>query len=155
MPRVAVGIAVFILLVKLRLFGTTGSLVLVHAMLALPFAIVLLTASLLNVNRTLEEAAMDLGAGPLRTFWQVTLPQIRAGLIVAAVFAFITSFDNYTISMWLKSAEETPLPLRIFFYIERIIDPSVAAVFGAMIVFPIVLVIVTEKAVGLRRAMNV
>src|SRR5207247_88771 len=91
MPRVAVGIAVFILLVKLRLFGTTGSLVLVHAMLALPFAIVLLTASLLNVNRTLEEAAMDLGAGPLRTFWQVTLPQIRAGLIVAAVFAFITS----------------------------------------------------------------
>jgi putative spermidine/putrescine transport system permease protein len=57
--------------------------------------------------------------------------------------------------MWLKSAEETTLPLRIFFYIERIMDPSVAAVSGAMIVFSIVLVIVTEKVVGLSRTMNV
>src|SRR5256886_17366621 len=82
MPRVAVGIAVFILLIRLRLFRTTGSLVLLHAMLSLPFALVLLTASLVNVNRTLEEASMDLRPRPLRTVWSETLPHILAGLVV-------------------------------------------------------------------------
>src|SRR2546428_8391816 len=88
MPRVAVGIAVFILLIRLRILGTTGSLVLVHAMLSLPFALVLLTASLVNVNRTLEEASMGLGAGPLRTFGQVTLPPLPAVATSASVLPF-------------------------------------------------------------------
>src|SRR5437879_12820276 len=114
MPRVAIGIAVFILLVRLRLVGTTGSLVLVQPMLSLPFALVLLTAGLVNVNRTLEEASMDLGAGPLRTFWSVTLPQIRAGLVVAAVFAFITSFDETEASIFLVRPSNATLPVQMF-----------------------------------------
>jgi len=147
MPRVAVGIAVFILLVKLRLFGTTGSLVLVHAMLALPFAIVLLTASLLNVNRTLEEAAMDLGAGPLRTFWQVTLPQIRAGLIVAAVFAFITSFDETEASIFIVRPSNLTLPVQMFLYLEQYQNPTLAALSTLLVGLMVVLVVVAMRFV--------
>ena len=146
-PRVAVGIAVFILLVKLRLFGTTGSLVVVHAMLALPFAIVLLTASLLNVNRTLEEAAMDLGAGPLRTFWQVTLPQIRAGLIVAAVFAFITSFDETEASIFIVRPTNLTLPVQMFLYLEQYQNPTLAALSTLLVGLMVVLVVVAMRFV--------
>ncbi len=146
-PRVATGIAVFILLIRLRLFGTTGSLVLVHAMLSLPFAIVLLTASLVSVNRTFEEAAMDLGAGPLRTFWQVTLPQIRAGLIVAAVFAFITSFDETEASIFLVRPSNTTLPVQMFLYLEQYQNPTLAALSTLLIGLTVVLVVVAMRFV--------
>ena len=147
MPRVAVGIAVFILLIRLRLFGTTGSLVLVHAMLSLPFALVLLTASLVNVNRTLDEASMDLGAGPLRTFWSVTLPQIRAGLVVAAVFAFITSFDETEASIFLVRPSNTTLPIQMFLYLEQYQNPTLAALSTLLIAATIILVVVALRFV--------
>ncbi len=142
MPRVAVGIAVFILLIRLRVFGTTGSLVLVHAMLALPFCIVLLTAGLVGVNRTLEEAAMDLGAGPLRTFWQVTLPQMRAGLIVATLFTFITSFDETEASIFLVRPSNTTLPIQMFLYLEQYQNPTLAALSTLLIALTILVVVV-------------
>jgi putative spermidine/putrescine transport system permease protein len=146
-PRVAIGIAVFMLLIRLRLLGTTGSLVLVHAMLSLPFAIVLLTASLVNVNRTLEEAAMDLGAGPLRTFWKVTLPQIRAGLIVAAVFAFITSFDETEASIFLVRPSNATLPVQMFLYLEQYQNPTLAALSTLLVALTIALVVVALRFV--------
>ncbi|MGH2378111.1 MAG: ABC transporter permease [Candidatus Limnocylindria bacterium] len=147
MPRVAIGIAVFILLIKLRLFGSLPSLVVVHAMLALPFTIVLLTASLVNVNRTLEEAGMDLGAGPLRTFWRVTLPQIRAGLVVAAVFAFITSFDETETTIFLVRPVNMTLPIQMFLYLEQYQNPTLAALSTLLIALTIVLVIVAMRFV--------
>ena len=140
-PRVAIGIAVFILLIRLHFFGTTASLVLVHAMLALPFAIALLAASLVNVNRTLEEAAMDLGAGPLRTFWSVTLPQIRAGLIIAAVFAFITSFDETEASIFLVRPSNLTLPVQMFLYLEQYQNPTLAALSTLLVGLTVVLVV--------------
>ncbi|HZP95253.1 MAG TPA: ABC transporter permease subunit [Candidatus Limnocylindria bacterium] len=142
MPKVAIGIAVFILLIKLRLFGSLGSLIMVHSMLSLPFCIVLLTASLVGVNRTQEEAAMDLGAGPLRTFWHVTMPQIRAALIVAAVFAFITSFDETEASIFLVRPSNTTLPIQMFLYLEQYQNPTLAALSTLLIALTVVVVVV-------------
>ena len=142
MPKVAIGIAVFILLIRLRLFGTLESLVLVHAMLSLPFCIVLLTASLVSVNRSQEEAAMDLGAGPLRTFWQVTMPQIRAGLIVAIVFAFITSFDETEASIFLVRPSNTTLPIQMFLYLEQYQNPTLAALSTVLIALTVLIVVI-------------
>src|SRR5438094_461603 len=116
-------------------------LVFVHAMLALPFAIALLAASLVNVNRTLEEAAMDLGAGPLRTFWSVTLPQIRAGLIIAAVFAFITSFDETEASIFLVRPSNLTLPVQMFLYLEQYQNPTLAALSTLLVGLTVVLVV--------------
>lgn len=146
-PKVAVGIAVFILFIRLRVFGTMPSIVAAHAMLTLPFTIVLLTANLVGVNRTLEEAAMDLGAGPLRTFWKVTLPQMRAGLIVSAVFAFIVSFDETETTIFLVRPENTTLPIQMFLYIEQHQDPTLAALSTVLIVITAVVVFLTMRAV--------
>ena len=112
-----------------------------------PFALVLLTASLVNVNRTLEEAAMDLGAGPLRTFWSVTLPQIRAGLVVAAVFAFITSFDETEASIFLVRPSNTTLPIQMFLYLEQYQNPTLAALSTLLIAATIVLVVIALRFV--------
>ena len=147
MPKVAIGIAVFILLIRLRLFGTLPSLIAVHAMLSLPFTIVLLTASLVSANRTLEEAAMDLGAGPLRTFRAVTLPQIRAGLIVATVFAFITSFDETEASVFLVRPANMTLPIQMFLYLEQYQNPTLAALSTLLIALTAVIVIVGLRLV--------
>lgn len=147
MPKVAIGIAVFILLIRLRLFGSLPSLVAVHAMLSLPFTIVLLTASLVNVNRSLEEAAMDLGAGPLRTLWKVTLPQIRAGLVVAVVFAFITSFDETEASVFLVRPANMTLPIQMFLYMEQYQNPTLAALSTVLIALTAVIVVVGMRLV--------
>ncbi|MDQ2914478.1 MAG: ABC transporter permease subunit [Chloroflexota bacterium] len=147
MPKVAIGIAVFILLIRLRLFGSLTSLVVVHAMLSLPFTIVLLTASLVGVNRTLEEAAMDLGAGQLRTFWRVTVPQIRAGLIVAAVFAFISSFDETEASVFLVRPANITLPIQMFLYVEQYQNPTLAALSTLLIALTVLIVVVAMRFV--------
>src|SRR6266446_2105996 len=154
-PPIITGIALLQFFSTLGIRATFFTLMVGHTLITIPYVVRTVTASLQGLRSNVEEAARLLGANPWQTFWYITLPLIKPGLLAGGIFAFITSFDNYTISMWLKSAEETPLPLRIFFYIERIMDPSVAAVSGAMILFSIVLVIVTEKAVGLSRAMNV
>jgi putative spermidine/putrescine transport system permease protein len=117
-------------------------------MLSLPFALVLLTASLVNVNRTLEEVSMDLGAGPLRTFRSVTLPQIRAGLVVADVFAFITSFDETEASIFLvRRPSNTTLPIQMFLYLDQYQNPTLAALSTLLIAATIVLVVVALRFV--------
>jgi putative spermidine/putrescine transport system permease protein len=147
MPKVAIGIAVFILLIRLRLFGSLPSLMIVHAMLSLPFTIVLLTASLVGVNRTLEEAAMDLGAGPLRTFWKVTVPQIRAGLVVATIFAFISSFDETEASIFLVRPANITLPIQMFLYVEQYQNPTLAALSTLLIALTVAIVVVAMRFV--------
>ncbi len=154
-PPIITGIALLQFFSTLGIRATFFTLLVGHTLITIPYVVRNVTASLQGLRSNVEEAARLLGANPWQTFWHITLPLIKPGLVAGGIFAFITSFDNYTISMWLKSAEDTPLPMRILFYIERVMDPSVAAVSGVMIVFSIVLVIVTEKVVGLSRAMNV
>lgn len=154
-PPIITGIAL------LQFFSTLGvnaaffTLTVGHTIVALPYVVRNVTASLQGMRSNVEDAARVLGANAWQTFWRITLPLIKPGLLAGGVFAFITSFDNFTISMRLKSAEHTPLPLRLFFYIEHVMDPSVAAVSGSMIVLSVMLVLVTEKLVGLRRLVQV
>ncbi|MCL6552343.1 MAG: ABC transporter permease [Firmicutes bacterium] len=126
-PRIAFGVAMLIYAIVLRRFGGLDSLILAHLMVTLPFAISVLSAALVGVDRTLEEAAMDLGATPLVTFWKVTLPQIRTGLAVSAFFAFIISWDQVETSLFLVKTDNMTLPVAMFYYLQRQQDPVVAA----------------------------
>lgn len=154
-PPIITGIAL------LQFFSTLGvssaffMLTTGHTIITIPYVVRTVTASLQGLQGSPEEAARVLGAGPWQAFWWVTLPLIKPGLLAGGIFAFIVSFDNFTVSMWLKSAEHTPLPLRIYYYVENVMDSSVAAVSASMIFLSIVLIIVTEKLVGLRRAVSV
>lgn len=126
-PRIAFGVGMLVYVILLRRFGGLDSLVLAHLMLTIPFAISVLSASLVGADRVLEEAAMDLGATPLQTFFKVTLPQIRTGLAVSAFFAFIISWDQVETSLFLVKTQNMTLPVAMFYYLQRQQDPVIAA----------------------------
>jgi putative spermidine/putrescine transport system permease protein len=108
--------------------GTTFGLVAAHTVLALPFVVVTCGASLRAFDRRQEDAAASLGAGPWATFWHVTLPGIRMGVLGGALFAFATSFDEVAVSLFLTTADLQTLPVQIFNGINRQIDPTIAVV---------------------------
>lgn len=137
-PRIAFGVGMLIYVVLLRRFGGLDSLVLAHTMLTLPFVISVVGASLVGAERVLEEAAMDLGATPLRTFFLVTLPQIRTGLAVSAFFAFIISWDQVETSLFLVKTRNITLPVAMFYYLQRQQDPVIAALSVLLIAVAVV-----------------
>ncbi len=126
-PRIAFGIGMLIYAVAVRRFGGLDSLILTHLMLTLPFVISVMSASLVGAERVLEEAAMDLGARPLATFFRVTLPQIRTGLAVSGFFAFIISWDQVEASLFLVKTQNMTLPVAMFYYLQDQQDPVIAA----------------------------
>ncbi len=145
-------------LALLRLFSLWGStdaavnLLIAHVLVTAPYVVRTVAASLALADRTLEEAARTLGANQWRVFRRIMLPQIMPGLIAGALFAFLVSFDNYPISMWLADAPHFPLPLLIFSRVESVFEPSVAAMSTVMIVIAMGLVLILERVAGLRRA---
>jgi putative spermidine/putrescine transport system permease protein len=154
-PTLVTGIAL------LRLFLTLGSnnaftnLIIGHVLVTTPFVVRTVSASLVLVDPGLEDAARTLGATRFVAFWRVTRPQIVGGLVAGALFAFVTSFDNYAISMWLFDAGHVPLPMMMTSLISRMFDPGIAAIAALMILFSLVMVILLERLAGLRRVLSV
>ena len=126
-----------------------------HTLITTPYVVRTVTASLQLVDRSLEEAARTLGANPWRTFQRVTAPQIAPGVAAGALFAFMVSLDNYPISMWLSDARAVPLPILLYQNMQRVFDPSIAAMASLMILVGAAAVVVLERLVGLRRAMGI
>ncbi len=126
-PKIVLGVSLFILLVRLDIYGNLTSLVLAHSVVCMPYVIAVVSASLVSLDRSLEEAAMDLGARPLTIFRKIIMPQISTGLIVAGLFAFIISFDQVETSLFLVRPENNTLPIEMFLYMEKWQDPTIAA----------------------------
>jgi putative spermidine/putrescine transport system permease protein len=142
-PRVAIGFALFALFISTRsnLYGTVAGLVLAHSLLVLPFVVTIFAATIGGIDPALEEAARDLGANPLRTFVKVTLPQMRTGFVVAALFAFITSFDELETSIFLVRPSNNTLPVAMFLYLEQQQTPALAALSTLLIAFTLAIVL--------------
>jgi putative spermidine/putrescine transport system permease protein len=128
-PRVAIGFSLFALYISWRsnLYGSILGLVFAHVLLVLPFVVSIFVATMGSIDPVYEEAARDLGAGRLRTFIKVTLPQMRIALIIAALFAFITSFDELEMSIFLVRPQTNTLPVEMFLYLEQQQTPALAA----------------------------
>lgn len=142
-PRVAIGFALFSMFIATRsqLYGTLEGLILAHTLLVLPFVITIFASNLGSINPVYEEAAQDLGATRLRVFWSITLPQMRTGFVVAALFAFITSFDELETSIFLVRPQINTLPISMFFYLEQQQTPALAALSTILIGLAVVLVL--------------
>ena len=115
----------------MRATGSSGrplALVLGHTALAVPFVVINVSSTLYGVDRRLEYAALSLGASPWATFRQVTLPLIRPGIFAGAVFAFITSFDELLVALFLSGTTAVTLPRRMWEQIRFDIDPTLASV---------------------------
>lgn len=128
MPVIVVAIGLYYAFARYGLVGTPLGLVLAHTCLAVPFVVTSVGSSLAGFDRRLEMAALSLGATPWGTFRQVTLPLIRPGILVGALFAFITSFDELVVSLFLSGANAVTLPRRMWEDLRYAIDPTIAAV---------------------------
>ncbi|MET0744024.1 MAG: hypothetical protein ABWY78_11690, partial [Microvirga sp.] len=87
-----------------------------------------------------QEAAMDLGAGPLETFFRVILPEISVSMVVAAVFAFVTSFDQVETTLFLVRPGDNTLPIEMFLYLQKWQDPTIAALSTVLILFAVAII---------------
>jgi putative spermidine/putrescine transport system permease protein len=155
MPGIALGLAIFVALVAIdeqlgsALTGSMVGLVLAHVMITTPWVVRLCLASLTNHDRSAEEAAASLGAGPLTVIWRVTLPAMRAGIVAAALFAFVISFENLELALFLSSPGVTTLPVAVLQYLEYHIDPLVSAVAVAQIIAVAALLLMLDRFVRL------
>ena len=151
MPGISLGLALYVALVAIdetlgsAVTGSMGGLILSHIMITTPWVVRLCLASLTNHDRAAEEAAASLGAGPLTVIWRVTLPAMRAGIVAAALFAFVISFENLELALFLTSPGVTTLPVAVLQYLEYHIDPLVSAVAVSQIVAVAVLLLVIDR----------
>jgi putative spermidine/putrescine transport system permease protein len=150
LPTVVIGIALLQFYNQLRIGSTAASLVLGHVIVTTPYAIRLIAASLTGLDPAIERAARNLGAPPLRAFRLATLPLIRPGLMAGAVFAFITSFDNVTISIFLATPRMVTLPVRIYNLWDQPLYPWLIAICALIILWTVILIALVERAVSVR-----
>ena len=123
-------------------------------MITLPFVVTLVVAGLARVDRTLEEAAMDLGAVPRQVIWRATLPQMRGALAAAAAFAFIISFDELDATIFIVGQTDNTLPVSMFIYMEKYQDPTLAALstllIGGALILGVAIAVLMARIGGLR-----
>jgi putative spermidine/putrescine transport system permease protein len=156
-PGVVLGTSIYVFQIEtematgLPLLGSTWGLIAAHALIVIPWAARLVSASLASFDPAIEEAAKNLGAGPWTTFRRVTLPSIRPGIVAGALFGFVTSFGNLEMSLFLVGAGRTTLPIAILQYLEWKIDPTVAAVSVMQIVLIGIAMMLTDRYVKISR----
>ncbi|MEU4454492.1 ABC transporter permease [Nocardioides sp. NPDC023903] len=139
-PTAVVGIGVYATFLEWNLTGTYLGFIMAHCVVAMPMVLVAVTSSLRVYDRNQESAAASLGAGPVKTFFQVTLPQIRAGVATGAVLAFIESFGEVVISLFLASPRLQTLPVLMFISMRREVDTTVAAAATVILVAAVVVI---------------
>ncbi len=143
-PSVVTGVGLFFLLAKLGLNATYSGMILAHTVLATPFVVVTVSATLQTFDWTLVRAAYSLGAAPPRAFLTVILPNISAGLIAGAIFAFVTSLDEVIVALFISGPAQQTLPNQMFAGIRDNIDPSILAVSTLLILVTTALMIVVR-----------
>ncbi|MBM3571778.1 MAG: ABC transporter permease, partial [Alphaproteobacteria bacterium] len=143
-PRIIIAVSLFYFYARIGLIGTTLGLILGHAVLAVPYVVVTVMAVLKNYDDRLDQAAGSLGANRVQTLWYITLPLIRSGLVAAFLFAFITSFDELTIALFVSGGLATTLPKQMWDDALLKVNPTLAAVSTLLLVFITAMILVAE-----------
>jgi putative spermidine/putrescine transport system permease protein len=150
-PIVVVGVSSYLYFARWGLNDTYLGLVIVHAALGAPFVVTTVMATLQSFNQNLVKASLSLGAGPVETFFRITLPVIAPGVISGGPFAFAISFDEVVVTLFLAGPEQVTLPRQMFTGIRENISPTIAAVATLLILFTSVLMMTLEWLRGRRR----
>lgn len=144
-PEIVLGVSL------LTLFGLLGArlgmetVILAHVVFCVSYVAVVVKARLAGLDPSLEEAAMDLGAGPLGTFFRVTLPQIAPGMLAGALLAFTISVDDYVVTSLVTGPRSTTLPVLIYSRLKTEVTPEVNAACTALLTFTIVLIVAAQR----------
>lgn len=143
-PGIIVAIGIYFFYAQAKLVGNPLGLALAHTALALPFVVTNVSATLHGFDERLEYAAMNLGANRWQTFYRVTLPIIRPGVFAGALFAFITSFDELIVALFVSGSGAVTLPRKMWDSLRQEIDPTIAAVSTILIVVSIIILFSAE-----------
>ena len=136
-PQIVTALGLFLLFEPASMLGSPLAIALGHTVLASPIAVLILVATLRGIDERLEDAAASMGANRLTIARRITFPLAAPGMIAAAIFSFITSFDEFYISQFLSSVNTVTLPVQIYNSLTFDIDPSVTAISAILIAFAI------------------
>jgi len=154
LPTLAFGLAALMFFSTLRLPLSIPLMVVGHVCVIVPFILRTTIASLSQLDRGLLDTSASLGAGPVYTFFRVTLPIIRPGILAGAFIAFMASVDNVSVSLFLSAPETDVLPLRMWSMLESTLDVRTAAVSGVLIFTTALLLVIMDRVVGLTRRLS-
>lgn len=143
-PLIITATGLYFMYGQLGWVETFHGMVIAHTVLATPFVVVVISATLQGFDLTLERAAASLGASPARSFFKVTLPIIAPGIITGALFAFITSFDEVVVALFLSGIQWRTIPVKMFEGIRYEINPTITAV-ATMVILIAALVLTTAE----------
>lgn len=149
-PELLLGAALYLYYSRLGLTASLATLLMGHLLIATPYVIRSVTAGLAGIDPRLEEAARSLGATPVQAFCKVALPLLRSSVVSGAVFAFIISFSDINLSLFLAGPSVTPLPVHIFAQIHWEADPTVAAAATVQIAIVGFLILLVQRIFRLR-----
>ena len=133
-PAIVIATAVYITYLQWRMTGTLAGFVLAHAAISLPFVVVSVSAALSGFDPLLLRASASLGATPVRTFIRITAPLISRGIVTGAIFAFVTSFDEVVIAVFIHSPTFQTLPVQMYNSVTAEIDPTISAASSLIVV---------------------
>jgi len=151
LPGLVLGIGLLIFMNFLEIRGSILSLILGHSILTLPVAYLSVRAVLIGVSTSIEEAAIGLGAGRIRTFFEITIPLARPGILTACFFVFILSFNEFILSLFLTTHRTITLPIRIWSSLQYEISPIVSATSTVLIIVSMVTLTVASLLSSIER----
>lgn len=144
-PEIVAGISLLLLFSAVGVTLGLGTIIIAHTAFSLPFVTVVVLARMAGMDRSLEEAAMNLGADELTTFRRVTLPQLLPGIVAAALLAFTLSFDDFVITFFVAGVGSTTLPLVVYSMVRKSVEPTINAISTIMLLVTTVLVWVADR----------
>jgi putative spermidine/putrescine transport system permease protein len=154
LPALAFGLSALMLFSAVGLPVSPLTLVIGHTIVCVPYVIRTTVAALAQLDPVLLESSASLGASRLYSFRRITLPLIRPGVLAGGFIAFMSSFDNVPVSLFLRDARTDMLPIRMWVDLESKLDVTIAAASGVLIVFTIAMMILMERAAGLSRRLR-
>ena len=154
LPGLAFGLSALIFFSQLGWPVSPLTLVIGHTIVCIPFVVRTTIATLAQLDPALLESSASLGASGLYTFRRVTLPLIGSGILAGAFLAFMSSFDNIPVSLFLRSAGTDMLPIRMWQDLESLLDVRIAAVSGVLVLTTLVLMVIMERVAGLSKRLR-
>ena len=143
-PLIISGTAIFFFMAKVGLSATFTGIILAHIILGTPFVVITVTATLTGFDHSVTRAAASLGSNPVNTFMKVTLPLILPGVISGALFAFVTSFDEVVVVLFLAGLENTTIPIQMWVGLREQLSPTILAVATCLIIMSTLILVTAE-----------
>lgn len=150
-PHLVLGVALLRMFSLVGGQGSFGWLIFAHALIVTPYTMRLVMAALVGFDHSVEHAAYSLGASSFTVFWRMTLPMILPGITGGWLLAFINSFDELTMSIFVVSPATVTLPVRMYMYATESLDPMMAAVSALIVFLTLALMLLLDKVYGLDR----